>query len=92
MNIAELQRLRTPISGGTDKAKLLPNPGDGSEKGVGFGQALDDAINRVDDAQKEAGQQMTAFISGEQENVHEVMISMNLAQLSFQLMTAVRNK
>ena len=50
------------------------------------------AIAEVDGAQKTADQQITAFVAGEQENVHEVMIAMNEARLSFQLMTEVRNR
>jgi len=92
MTISELQRLRSPLTGGPDKAKQLPSPLQESGEGIGFGQALNDAIGQVNDAQKEAGEQMNAFISGEQQNVQDVMISMNQAQLSFQLMTEVRNK
>ena len=46
----------------------------------------------MDGAQKVADEQVEAFIAGEQENVHEVMISMNEAKMHFQLMTEVRNR
>jgi flagellar hook-basal body complex protein FliE len=49
-------------------------------------------VNKVDDAQKAADGQIEAFVAGEQENLHEVMIAMNEAKLSFQLMTEVRNR
>lgn len=87
MNISQLQRLRQAAFDG-DQA--LPTPGEVGKPG--FGNALEDAINKVDDAQKAADGQITAFVSGEQENLHEVMIAMNEAKLSFQLMTEVRNK
>ena len=54
--------------------------------------ALTEAVNRVDGAQKAADGQIDAFVAGEQENLHEVMISMNQAELYLQLMTEVRNK
>ena len=60
--------------------------------GTGFGSALQNAIEQVDAAQKDSYNQVEAFVAGEQENVHEVMIAMNEARLSFQLMTEVRNR
>ena len=87
MNIAQLQRLRQ-IS--TDEPRSLPSPGQPGASG--FGSALQDAVNKVDDAQKTADGQIEAFVAGEQENLHEVMIAMNEAKLSFQLMTEVRNR
>ncbi len=51
-----------------------------------------EAIDRVDIAQKSADAQVEAFVAGETENVHEVMISMNQAELHFQMLTEVRNK
>lgn len=87
MNISQLQRLRQV---GMDEGQALPTPGETSKPG--FGNALEDAINKVDGAQKAADGQIEAFVSGEQENLHEVMIAMNEAKLSFQLMTEVRNR
>ncbi len=92
MTLSELQRMRSAGISGSDDPRSLPRPRMGAGHGAGFTETLKEAIESVDGAQKEAGEQMTAFISGEQENVHEVMIAMNQAQLSFQLMTEVRNK
>lgn len=91
ISIGELQRLRGPL--GPDTGINLPRPRD---PGIGspgeFGDMLKNAIDRVDDVQKHADGEITSWIAGEQENLHEVMISMNHAQLSFQLMTEVRNR
>lgn len=57
-----------------------------------FGDLMKEAINSVNDAQKNADNMVTDFVSGKTDNVHEVMISMEKAQLSFQLMTEIRNK
>jgi flagellar hook-basal body complex protein FliE len=62
------------------------------QRGERFRNAIEYAVDQVDLAQTEASQQIESFIAGEQENLHEVMISMNQAKLSFQLMTEVRNK
>ena len=88
MNISELQRLRSGFTDG-----ILPQPGDIRRPTTSsFGDTLAKAIHEVDGSQKAADQQIEAFVAGEQENLHEVMISMNEAKLTFQLMTEVRNK
>lgn len=90
MNIAQLQRLRTTQTGISDGFGNLPQP---KETGGGnFGEFFKEAVDRVDGMQKEANDQVTAFIAGEQDNVHDVMIAMNEAKLAFQLMAEVRNK
>lgn len=57
-----------------------------------FGNMLKDAINSVDLASKTADQQVADVVAGKSENIHEAMISMQKAQLSFQLMVEIRNK
>ena len=88
MTIAQLQRLRQ-IGPGDDQARSLPQP---RESGGDFGSALTQAIEQVDEAQKASDAQVEAFVAGEQENLHEVMISMNQAEMYLQLMTEVRNR
>ncbi len=63
--------------------------GDGKSS---FADMLSDAINSVDSTMKTSDQNVQDFIAGKTENVHDVMISMQKAQLSFQLMVEVRNK
>jgi len=89
MNVAELQRLRQ-LSGGDERRLPTPRPRESVDGG--FADTLAQAIQEVDRAQKDADEQVEAFIAGEQENLHEVMISMNQARLYFQLMTEVRNR
>lgn len=60
--------------------------------GVPFANTLKEAVQTVDEAQKASEAQVEGFVAGEIENVHEVMISMNKAELHFQLLTEVRNK
>jgi flagellar hook-basal body complex protein FliE len=91
ISISELQRARTG-SIGTDGPGSLPQPGRVTTDPSEFGDLLKNAIDRVDDVQKHADGEMTSFIAGEKEDLHEVMIAMNHAQLSFQLMTEVRNR
>lgn len=57
-----------------------------------FADMLGRAINGVDETMKESDQAVQDFVAGKTDNVHDVMISMQRAQLSFQLMVEVRNK
>lgn len=91
MNVAQLQRLQQ--AGRPDDGQALPMPDEsGASEGPSFQDTLEDAIDSVDASQKKADAEVEAFVAGEKENVHDVMISMNQAELHFQLMTEVRNK
>ena len=91
MNVAQLQRLQGAFP--SDDLQRLPQPRQTEQPdGSSFVDTLKDAVNSVDGAQKAAEGQIESFIAGEQENLHEVMISMNQAKLHFQLMTETRNK
>ncbi len=57
-----------------------------------FGDMLGDAINSVDDAKQTADQQVEDFVAGKTENVHDVMLAMEEADVSFQLMLEIRNR
>ena len=57
-----------------------------------FEDMLTNAIQSVDDSMKASEQNVQNFISGKTENIHDVMISMQQSQLSFQMMVEVRNK
>lgn len=60
--------------------------------GESFAELLGKAVGSVDNAMKESDQQIENFIAGKTDNVHDVMISMQRAQLSFQMMVEIRNK
>lgn len=57
-----------------------------------FADMMQDAIKSVDQAQKTSDQNVENVMMGKTDNIHDVMISMEKAQLSFQLMTEIRNK
>ncbi len=76
-----------------------PTEGKGARRTLGmegdgrsFADMIQNAINDVDTSQKTADKQVDDIISGKSENIHEAMISMQKASLSFQLMLEVRNK
>lgn len=57
-----------------------------------FADMVQDAVNSVDEAQKTADQNVENIVMGKSDNIHEAMISMQKARLSFQLMMEIRNK
>jgi len=66
---------------------------DGSGKAAeGFGKMLENLVGEADSLQKESDAAVKKFATGEIEDVHQVMLSMNRADLSFRMMLEVRNK
>lgn len=85
----QLKSLQLPqdleMSGGPRKLAAEKNAGS-------FSDMLSRAISSVDETMKDSDQKVENFVAGKTDNVHDVMISMQRAQLSFQLMVEVRNK
>ena len=63
-----------------------------SEEKVEFSNILEKAINDVNNAQIVSDESVEKFIKGEDISVHEVMISMQEAQMSMQLLVQARNQ
>jgi len=57
-----------------------------------FGVMLKGAIKEVNQLQGEADASIEQLITGESKNLHETMIAMEKANISFRLMMEVRNK
>ena len=65
----------------------------GNEKtDSGFGAVLKDAISTVNELQKQSNQEIQKLMTGESEDLHNTVIAMQKADLSFQMMMQVRNK
>lgn len=60
--------------------------------GQSFGDVLKDSIASVNELQSEAGQAMDSFVAGESTDLHDVMIAVEKARTSFDLLMEVRNK
>ena len=78
--------LQKPISTGTKKVEQSGKP----EKG--FGEFLKDSIKKVNSLQLDADDAIKKFASGETKNIHETMLAMQKADISFRLMMQIRNK
>jgi flagellar hook-basal body complex protein FliE len=57
-----------------------------------FGDFLKQSIKDVNDLQNEADKSITDFATGHLKDIHEVMMSVQKADLSFRLMQQIRNK
>lgn len=58
----------------------------------GAGKFFSELVTKVNDLQLQSDKSIQALASGENKNLHEVMISMEKASISFQFMSSVRNK
>ena len=59
---------------------------------AGFGGVLKNALAQVNNMQNDAGQQVSTLMSGGSADLGHVMISVEKADVAFQLMMQVRNK
>lgn len=62
------------------------------EDKVNFEDVLKNTINKVNDVQVKANEDVEALIKGEDITMHDVMLSMQESQISMQLMLEMRNK
>ncbi len=58
----------------------------------GFGEIFKDALKEVSKAQNESDKLTNQLVTGEVQDVHEVMIASQKASLSLQMTMQVRNK
>ncbi|MFB6273791.1 MAG: flagellar hook-basal body complex protein FliE [Salinibacter sp.] len=92
MKAAQLQQFRTAsLQSQDDGGDELPDLQEATD-GPSFEDTLKQAIDSVDQSQEVANEKISAFVAGEEQNLHEVMISMKQAKLQFELMNEVRNR
>ena len=60
--------------------------------GDGFAGVLKSALNQVSGMQSDAQQQVSSLLSGGNADLNKVMVSVEKADVAFQLMMQVRNK
>ena len=85
---AEMQQLS---SVNTD-APLQTSAPVSSGSGANFENMLGDFVNEVSQKQAAAGNAVTGLLSGQNVSLHQAMISMEEANVSFQMMVEVRNR
>ena len=58
----------------------------------GFMNSLQSAISKANDIQIQADQATEALMTGQTQNIHQTMVALQEADVSFQLMMQIRNK
>ena len=64
----------------------------GQAESASFGETLKQFLSDVNQLQLEANEQMQKLAAGEVENLHDVMIAVEKANVSFELLMEIRNK
>ena len=65
---------------------------DAKPAGPSFLEHLESNISTVNESQKHADKAATDLATGKSQNIHETMLAVTQAELSFNLMVQVRNK
>ncbi len=79
-------------SGFFDSIEKGKNKDQKSDNVQQFKDLLNNKITDVNNLQVEADKLVRDFVTGNTDNVHEVLVAINEADLSFRLMMEVRNK
>lgn len=86
----EIKALETGI--GLSKAFPELNKAGSSSTAEGAGKFFSELVSKVNDIQVQSDKSIQGLASGENKNLHEVMIAVEKASISFQFMSQVRNK
>jgi flagellar hook-basal body complex protein FliE len=79
----------SPISPGAAAVSLVKPA---AKPADAFGAVLQDAMDKVNQFQQNAGQSVESFLSGETSDLHQTVMSGQRAELAFDLFLQVRNK
>lgn len=90
MSVGLGSSLISAFPAGLDVAGVSSSQSESS--GGGFADVLKSAVNRVSDLQSGADQQVSTLMQGGQGDMSKTMISVEKADVAFQLMMQVRNK
>jgi flagellar hook-basal body complex protein FliE len=84
----------SPLSGISQlgQASVGVEIGRGVDDRLDFASQLQAAFNHIERLHADADQQIAGLLNGQGEDIHKVMIAVEKASLSFQLMMQVRNK
>lgn len=64
----------------------------GSDENNTFSSTIKDSLAKVNDLQEQKAGMIESFASGEKQNVHELMISLQKASVAMSMTSAVRGK
>lgn len=76
----------------TGNKKVQQSTASEEKPSTSFMETVEASVNKVNDMQQEKAVMVESFASGEQQNVHELMITLQKASVAMNLTSAVRNK
>jgi flagellar hook-basal body complex protein FliE len=81
------------VNGGLSQAFPV-SKGQGAQQnpGGGFEKLMEEMVGKVSDLQGQADRSIQQLATGQSQGLHEVMLAVEKASVSFQLLTQVRNK
>lgn len=82
------------VESGIGMSKAFPevSKAGSSSTTEGAGRFFSELVSKVNDIQVQSDKSVQGLASGENKNLHEVMIAVEKASISFQFMSQVRNK
>jgi flagellar hook-basal body complex protein FliE len=84
------------INSGAGIGKVFPEIGTSQTKpsasAAGSGNFFEELVSKVGDLQSQADNKIKSMVTGESRELHEVMLAVEKASISFQFLTQVRNK
>jgi len=88
MNDIGIKGVATNLQPGLNSKSVTETNGEGNS----FAEMLKGSVNKVNTMQNEADQAVQNLLVGKDPNIHQVMITVEKANLSLQMMMQVRNK
>ena len=84
---------QVPVAGGASLGLGAGAPGPAAPaQGESFGSLLSNLLKTTNDQQLQAGDASQGLLTGESKNIHETMIALEKANISFRFLNQVRNK
>ena len=84
--------INTNVNSATIPNEFKTNAVEGDVKGTSFLDTLKEKLDDVNDKQIDSDNITQKFITGEEEDVHKVMLSTEEAKLSLEMAVQIRNK
>ena len=90
--MADLSITPSPSVNPEEFPTVAPGASSAGASGETFVGTLKDALAKINEAQSQADVSVQSLLTGHSTNLHETMIALQKADVSFQLMLQVRNK
>jgi flagellar hook-basal body complex protein FliE len=91
LNLSALSQI-SPIADAGGTSGVSGSAPSGGTQGTSFGDILKQAIQEVNDAQTGADQEARNLMTGGSTDMHSAILAVQKADVSFQMMMAVRSK